>query len=136
MSNQDIRWKQRFNNLQKAFSLLKEAIENKNISQLNSLEKEGVVQRFIFTFELTWKTLKDKMTVDGILIDKISPRYVFKLAYQKKYIDNIEIWLNMIDDRNLMSHNYSETNFDNLLKVLSKKYYPILKEFHNNIGNE
>ena len=135
-NKQDIRWKQRFENFHKAFLLLSEVIEQRDISQLTPLEKEGLVQRFIFTFELAWKTLKDKMTYDGILISKISPRYVFKLAYQKRYIDNIELWLKMIDDRNIMSHNYDEKNFNNLLKFLFQEYYPILKEFHNNIRHE
>ena len=136
MVNQDIRWRQRFENFQKAFFLLREVIENKEISQLSSLEKEGLAQRFIFTFELAWKTLRDKMQGDGIWIEKVSPRYILKLAYQNKYIKHIELWLEMISDRNLMSHNYDEANFNKLINNLFCKYYSILKEFYNNIDDE
>ena len=85
--NEDIRWIQRFNNFDKAFSLLQEIIEkNEDITILEAIVKEGIIQRFEYTFELAWKTLKDKMIEDGLLIEKISPKFVFKLAFQSKYI--------------------------------------------------
>lgn len=49
-----IRWRQRFENFERAFRLLREAFE-KDPSQMSDLEKEGVVQRFEYTFELAWK---------------------------------------------------------------------------------
>ena len=36
------------------------------MEELNDLEKEGVIQRFEFTFELGWNTLKDRMEYDGV----------------------------------------------------------------------
>jgi hypothetical protein len=53
--NQDIRWKQRFYNLEKAFLFLERASKQRSF---NELEAAGLVQSFEFTFELTWKTLK------------------------------------------------------------------------------
>ncbi len=47
----DSRWKQRFQNFERAFLLLSEALEN-NPQNLSDLEKEGVIQRFEYTFEL------------------------------------------------------------------------------------
>ncbi|MBC8053833.1 MAG: nucleotidyltransferase substrate binding protein [Sphingobacteriaceae bacterium] len=54
--SKDTRWHQRFQNFEKAFNRLKEAL---NEPDLNELERNGVVQRFEFTLELCWKTLKD-----------------------------------------------------------------------------
>lgn len=56
-----IRWRQRFENFERAFRLLQEAFE-KDPSQMSDLEKEGVVQRFEYTFELAWKTLYERQT--------------------------------------------------------------------------
>ncbi|MCX7726588.1 MAG: nucleotidyltransferase substrate binding protein [Chitinispirillaceae bacterium] len=128
----DVRWIQRLQNFKKAFSLLREVIEaTEDISKLESIVKEGIIQRFEYTFELAWNTLKDKMIEDGLKVEKISPKYVFKLAYQSRYIDDIEIWLDMVNDRNLMSHTYNLSKFDDVLVKLQKVYYPCInKLFH------
>ena len=102
----DIRWKQRYENFVKAFLLLREVIEM-DLDQLNRLEKEGIIQRFEYTFELAWKVLKDKMEDDGIVMETISPKYVVRKAFETKYITDAETWLLMIGDRNLMSHTYN-----------------------------
>lgn len=49
----DIRFRQRFENLNKAFLKLQNAVEN--YSNLSILEQEGLVQRFEYTFELNWR---------------------------------------------------------------------------------
>jgi nucleotidyltransferase substrate binding protein (TIGR01987 family) len=97
IDNNDIRWKQRFANFQRAFLLLRQAIES-DIENLNQLKKEGIIQRFEYTFELAWKVLKDKMENDGIMLDKISPKAIIKQAYQAKYIHEPESWLRMVGD--------------------------------------
>lgn len=56
----DIRWIQRLDNFQKAVNLLLE-VQSMDLDELSQLEKEGIVQRFEYTLELGWKTLKDKM---------------------------------------------------------------------------
>ena len=124
----DIRWQQRFQNFKRAFALLSEAMEQ-DISQFNQLEKEGVIQRFEFTFELAWKVLKDKMEHDGLTIDQISPRAVVRLAYQAKYIADADVWLRMIGDRNLMSHTYDSAKFEAVLQSIAKEYLPMLSEW-------
>jgi len=134
---QDIRWKQRFQNYKKAFYLLRVVLEeNDNILDLSDLEKEGLIKRFEFTLELAWKTLKDKMLDDGILISKISPKFVVKLAYESKYITNIDTWLEMINDRNLMSHTYNFTNFTKVLESLQDKYYKELDNLYIYLAQE
>ena len=55
----DIRWKQCFQNFDHAFALLREALEDNRT--LSLLEKEGVIQRFEYCYELAWKTRKDDL---------------------------------------------------------------------------
>ena len=76
------------------------------------MEKEGIIQRFEYTFELAWKVLKDKMENDGVVLDKILPKVVVRQAFNAKYIQHADIWLNMIDDRNLMSRTYDFAKFE------------------------
>jgi nucleotidyltransferase substrate binding protein (TIGR01987 family) len=65
METHDIRWQQCFQNFRRAFTLLREAMEN-DLDTLNQLNKEGIIQRFEYTFELAWKVLKDKIEFDGL----------------------------------------------------------------------
>lgn len=131
-SPQDIRWQQRFKNFQRAFLLLREALE-KDPAQLSQLEKEGIIQRFEYTFELAWKVLKDKMEYDGLEIDQISPKVVVRQAYAAKYLDNAESWLRMIGDRNLMSHTYDFSKFEAVIKTLRAEYLPMLDDWYLNL---
>ena len=129
MNHHDIRWKQRFSNFKRAFLLLREAMEN-DLVQLSQLEKEGIIQRFEYTFELAWKVLKDKMEDDGIVLDKISPKAVVRQAYNSKYIEDAETWLNMIGDRNLVSHTYDFSKFEVVIQTISSDYLPLLDAWY------
>lgn len=131
----DIRWKQRFDNFEKAFILLKEAIES-DLNQLNQLEKEGIIQRFEYTFELAWKVLKDKMQDDGIILETISPKYFVRKAFETKYINDAETWLLMIGDRNLMSHTYNFSKFEEIILSIKNKYLNILIELYEFLKKE
>lgn len=132
---QEIRWQQRFDNFEKALVLLKSA-DAKGIYNFNELEQEGFIKRFEFGLELAWKTIKDKMEFDGIVLDKISPKFILKTAYNSKYIDNINIWLGMVSDRNLMSHTYDKTRFEKVLENISNDYLLELENLYNNLKNE
>ena len=127
--NEDIRWKQRFSNFTRAFLLLRDAMEN-DLSTLNQLEKEGIIQRFEYTFELAWKVLKDKMESDGIVLDHISPKAVVRQAFASKYINDPDTWLKMIGDRNLMSHTYDFVKFEAVIQSIAEAYLPMLDEWY------
>lgn len=128
----DVRWLQRLQNFERAVKLLQE-IAHLKLSQLSLLEKEGIIQRFEFTLELAWKTLKDKMESDGIVLDKISPKMALKEAYKAKYIDKIEVWLNMINDRNLLSHTYDFDTFLQVIPTIQQIYLPLLTDFYHDL---
>ena len=46
----EIRWKQRFQNFNRAYNLLNCALEKNDIDDLSNLEQEGVIQRFEYTY--------------------------------------------------------------------------------------
>ena len=70
------------------------------------------------------------MKFDGIILDKISPKMVLKEAFKTKYIDNIELWLEMIDDRNLLSHTYDFKFFEEIIPDIQLKYNPLLSDLY------
>ena len=85
----------------KAQSFLKMGIEKAR----SELEKAGAIQAFEICYELSWKTMKRILSYRGI--EANSPREVFRLAAQEKLIDEIDIWFDFIEKRNLTSHVYN-----------------------------
>ena len=63
------------------------------------------------------------MEYDGIKLDKISPRYIFKWLLKSNYINDIELWLKMTDDSNLMSRTYNSEIFDQVLLNIRNDYF-------------
>ncbi len=122
-----IRWKQRFSNFEKAYKLLKEGIETS--SDISSkLEKEGIIQRFEYTFELAWKTLKDYLEYGGILVSL--PREIIKQSFAKSLIIDGDAWIDMLEKRNLIAHTYDEKNFELVINLIKDKYFKAIDQVY------
>ena len=103
---------------------MKEAIDA--FDTLSDLEKEGLVQRFEYTFELAWKTLKDFLEAKGVELS--FPRDVIKEGFSTQIIANGEVWIEMLDNRNLTAHTYEEKIFKEVLQNIRIKYYSAIAE--------
>ena len=99
-----------------AVERLKEAVQTAK----SQLEKDGTIQRFEFTVELFWKTLKAILSYQGI--ECYSPRDCIKKAYRYGIIDDDEILLDMLEDRNLSSHIYSQTTAEEIFERIKTIY--------------
>lgn len=119
--NPDIRWQQRFGNFDRALGLLREALAD-GPAALNQLEKEGVVQRFEYTLELAWKTIKDYLEESGVVLTAITPRQVIKDAFAARILTDGQAWIDMVDHRNLLSHTYDPANFEEAVDAIHSRY--------------
>ncbi|MFM8333955.1 MAG: nucleotidyltransferase substrate binding protein [Opitutaceae bacterium] len=125
----DVRWKQRFQNFDRAFVLLRAAMEN-GPAALNPLEKEGVVQRFEYSFELAWKTIKDYLEHGGLVFATVTPRQVLKDAYSARILADGRVWMEMLDHRNLLSHTYDLVAFEKAVEAIHRSYLPAIAQLH------
>ena len=123
----DVRWKQRFENFERAYLLLKEAFEQ-DPGEMSDLEKEGAIQRFEYTFELAWKTLKDYLVYSGVVFDEITPRSVIKQAFAAKIIEDGQTWIDMLEQRNLMSHTYDDESLQIAFSSISRSYLTAIEQ--------
>jgi nucleotidyltransferase substrate binding protein (TIGR01987 family) len=89
--------------LLKAITRFEEALA---LPMSEGVNLDGSIQRFEFTYELTWKCVKRALAVKGI--DARSPRDAIKECYSLGWINHEEVWVNMLKDRNRTSHTYLE----------------------------
>jgi nucleotidyltransferase substrate binding protein (TIGR01987 family) len=98
----------------------------------NELLRDGLIQRFELTFELAWKTLKEVFEDEG-LIGLNSPKSVLREAFSAGLIKDEKLWINMLKDRNLTSHMYSESISIEIDKNIKDKYVNALNELKDRI---
>jgi len=127
-----IRWRQRFQNLQKAYLQFESAVLN--FDNLTQLEKEGLIQRYEYTFELSWKTVKDYLEAKGVNV--LFPRDVIKEAFHYGIIEDGELWLDMLEKRNLLAHTYDEKRFNIAMKKINQEYYHAISQVYKYLGDE
>lgn len=118
-----IRWKQRFENLERAYRLLKEAVGEPGLSRL---AEEGLIQRFEYTFELSWKTVKDYLEAQGMPLSY--PREVLKEAFRTGLLTSGEPWIDMLERRNELAHTYDESRLQHALSGIRETYFPAITE--------
>ncbi len=75
-------------------------------------------KRFEFTYEMAWKALK--RALDYLGIDARAPRPIFKEAYAQGLLSDEQVWLDMIEMRNLSSHIYDEHEISRILVELER----------------
>lgn len=117
-TKKDIRWIQRFSNYQKALSQLQEFISKK---QLSTLEEQGLIKSFEYTFELAWNTLKDFYESQGETSLQGS-RDVIRLAFKRGMIEDGQGWMDMVDSRILTVHSYDEKIAKQVVQAIFNKY--------------
>ncbi|HYR57019.1 MAG TPA: nucleotidyltransferase substrate binding protein [Chthoniobacteraceae bacterium] len=128
--SEDIRWRQRFQSFERGFLLLRSAFEERGLGELTQLEQEGIIQRFEYTFELAWKTLKDYLENAGVTLSQITPKAVIKAAFAAKLIDDGQAWIDMLAHRNLMSHTYDFAKFQEVVAALKDRYLAKIQELY------
>ena len=127
--------KVKINNFHNAFQRLKEAIAELEKSNASDVVRDGMIQRFEFTYELAWKTTKEYLEDLGIT-DRNSPKFVIKEAFAQKLIINEEVWLLMLKDRNMTSHIYKEEMAEEIADRIKKLYVKELEDLLAQIGDK
>jgi nucleotidyltransferase substrate binding protein (TIGR01987 family) len=124
---QDIRWKQRFENYEKAFFQLQRFMEKES---LNEFEEQGFIQCFEYNYELAWNLMKDYLTYQGIT-GITGSRDAIRQAFNKGLIRNGKEWMQMIDDRILTVHSYNEETAKLIEKRIYDVYYVLFEDLYN-----
>ena len=127
----EVRWKQRFQNFENTLIKLEKAV-NKN--DLSELEIAGIIHIYEFTFELSWKTLKDYLEEKEVAVK--FPKDTIKEAFKYELIDDGDLWIDMLQKRNLMSHTYNEYNAKLAYRLIVDQYFKALNQLYLKLKSE
>jgi nucleotidyltransferase substrate binding protein (TIGR01987 family) len=123
MSDQDIRWRQRFGHFEKAFLLLQDAI---GIEKPSVVERAGLIQFFEMAFELGWKLLKDFEEAEGIVVK--TPREAIEEALKSNLISQGQHWTDVLEGRKLTTQTYDEEIARAVEQKIREKYFVCLQQ--------
>ena len=107
--------------LKKAFGRLQEGAQQAG----SDLARDGVVQRFEFTFELLWKTLKVHLEHKGVIA--ATPKDCLQAAFKLGWMPDDLVFLEMLEARNKMSHQYEEAEAQKVFKQIKKRFLKPIK---------
>lgn len=124
--NEEIKYA--LNKFKDAFSRLNDGV----LQAKDELDRDGVIQRFEFTFELLWKCLKVFLEREGIKC--ATPRDCLKSAFRAGLITDEDAFLNMLDDRNKSSHIYSQQEAGKIFQNIKNSYVAGMEKLLKNLN--
>ena len=77
----------------------------------DDITRDASIQRFEFCVELAWKSARKLMGTAST-----TPKQVVREMARAGLIDDVELWLEAIDHRNLTSHTYNEELADRVYR--------------------
>ena len=122
----------KFHNYEKALQRLQEAIDAVRLEPDNDLYRDALIQRYEFTWELAWKTLKEYMQESGLEFEA-TPRATLKKAFQHNLITAEEGWLASIKGRNLLAHTYDEGTANQVAQNVIGVYNQIFTDLYHKL---
>lgn len=85
----------------------------------------GIAKKFEICFEYAWKFFKLKANEEGL--EAYSPKEAIKLAGRIGLIDNVEQWLDFLEDRNVGVHDYLGLSQADYLKTVQSFFAEVKK---------
>ena len=102
--------------------------------RLSDLERDALIQRFEFCFEILWKCGKDYL-IEAEGIEAASPKKVIRCLREVGILedDESERALAMVDDRNMTVHTYDETLAMKIAERI-REYEPLMRAWYQRMA--
>ncbi len=106
--------------LKKAIKELETALTYRKKALEEKFFFSGIAKSFEVCFEYAWKYFKYRSIKEGL--EAYSPRDSIKIAGRLNIIDNVELWLGFLENRNLAVHDYLGISDSDYLSIISNFY--------------
>lgn len=109
----------------RAYLKLKEFIEKDDETEVS---QAAIIHAYEYTFELWWKTVQRYLEYVGTVQD-YGPNATIKNAFQYGVIEDGQIWMDMLKDRNMTAHTYKEDVANDIYQRIITKHIQALQQF-------
>ncbi len=92
---------------------------------MDPVVRDSGIKRFELCFELSWKVIQSFLRDRGL--DCRSPRDCFREAFSYGLLTEEDVWVLMVQDRNLSVHTYNE-ELANQLYARLPRYLPVFRQ--------
>ena len=130
MEEKKPKWHERLAIYKNAIDRLAEVIVLSKQHPLNQFERDSLIKRFEFSYEMAWKLMISYEKENGI-VEVLGSKDVIRQAFKLSIVNNGETWLEMVDARNKTSHLYDEEMATDVVDEIIYTYYPLLTELRD-----
>lgn len=126
----------KFDSFVKSLEILKNS--SRDEAKQNEIYRMGVIGQFNLTFELSWKVLRESLIFHGVKeAVSGSPREIIKAGYKFGFINDSEIWLDMMKCRSLSIHIYGDEKIiDELVEKIFEKFISAFIVLQDDLKNK
>jgi nucleotidyltransferase substrate binding protein (TIGR01987 family) len=106
--------------LKNALASLDRGIQRSKTSPEDEELRDAVIQRFEYTFELSWKMIKRQLENDLPVpseVDLMSYKEMMRVAAERGLVDEVVSWFVYREQRNATSHTYSREKAESVYKT-------------------
>lgn len=119
----DERFIQRYDDYKNALKSLEDGL----VMAKDELHRDGVIQRFEFTYELAWKTMKLWLADKDVFVG--NAKDALQAALQNGLITDGNLWSALHQSRNLTSHTYNKVTAEKVFDAIRRDAMPAFRDF-------
>ena len=123
----------KFHNFKNALTALEVAVSDFDKTALLSV-RDGAIQRFEFTAELAWKTVREYLIDEGIA-EINTPKSVMKAAFAANLVDDEDGWIGILNDRNTTSHIYDDEEADKIFERIRSNHIALFTKLSDTLSD-
>lgn len=124
--------KESYETFKTAYSKLKEFVDTDNGTEK---DRGAIINAYQYTFELWWKTLQ-KYLQQKEIIEELGPSSTIRTAIQYEFIEDKQEYMDLLRDRNLITHTYKEDTANYIYQRIKDIYVKLLGEFIKEFDNK
>jgi nucleotidyltransferase substrate binding protein (TIGR01987 family) len=96
--------------------------------------RDSIVKKYEILEDQLWKLLSKIFRASGLEMN--SPRACYKQAFKEGWIENIDIWNDILSSRNATAHVYNEEDYEQIKNKIVNEYVHEIEKLLEKIKEE